>query len=291
LALTTTAGIHITIAIGEFLKELTKRILTALLGAPVLLLLIWLGDVWLLGFVILLSVLAHREFNQFYKAKEIDHSQAWVLPYIIILPLVAWYTKSDFLIVFGATTLIWLMVLLIRELFSTRNEVFSAVGAAFVTGFMIVLPFSGLLALSEILGTGTGARLYLIIIVVCTWATDTFAYFGGVTFGKHKLFPRVSPKKTIEGFISGLLGSMFIAFIFSLLSAELQFSQVLIPALVMGILGPLGDLMESRLKRDAKVKDSSNILPGHGGVLDRFDSWIFAIPLLFLLHRFIICTI
>ena len=121
------------------------------------------------------------------------------------------------------------------------------------------------------------SQITMIGLLCIIWASDTFAYLTGKAFGKHKLFERISPKKTIEGFVGGLIGAMVIASAISYYSAR-PLWQWLTLSVVLVITGTIGDLVESSFKRVAKVKDSGTILPGHGGLLDRLDSLIFASP-------------
>ncbi|MFA6467930.1 MAG: phosphatidate cytidylyltransferase [Bacteroidota bacterium] len=131
----------------------------------------------------------------------------------------------------------------------------------------------------------------VISIFVSIWMCDTAAYFGGLSMGKHKLFPRVSPNKSWEGAVWGFFGAMvtMIAFHHYFLP-YLQFHQALIIGGMIGIFGQTGDLIESLMKRDAGVKDSSNLIPGHGGVFDRFDSLIFVAPILYLYIDFVVLS-
>lgn len=122
----------------------------------------------------------------------------------------------------------------------------------------------------------------LLFVAACVWATDTFAYFAGRSFGRRKLAPKLSPGKTVEGFIGGLLGAMvtgglFAAWIHLPLPVGLAISGM------AGIVGPLGDLFESALKRELGLKDFGRVMPGHGGILDRFDSLLFVAPLAYLM--------
>ncbi len=133
--------------------------------------------------------------------------------------------------------------------------------------------------------------LTIISIFVSIWMCDTAAYFGGLATGKHKLFPRVSPNKTWEGAVWGFfgaVGTMIAAQRFML--PYLKFHQALTIGVIIGVCGQIGDLVESLFKRDAGVKDSSNLIPGHGGVLDRFDSLIFVSPILYLYIDFVVLS-
>jgi phosphatidate cytidylyltransferase len=116
-------------------------------------------------------------------------------------------------------------------------------------------------------------------LLFLTWANDSGAYLTGNLFGKHPLMRRISPKKTWEGFLGGLFFALLFAFFLSYMpSTGLNPSDWWFLALIISIFGPVGDLIESLIKREKQVKDSGNLLPGHGGFLDRFDAFIFHIP-------------
>ena len=115
-----------------------------------------------------------------------------------------------------------------------------------------------------------------IMVFACTILNDTFAFFVGRSIGSHKMAPRISPKKSVEGAIGGLAGSVLAAIGVRIYSPWMPWRDALILGLVIGIVGQWGDLFESAVKRDFHVKDSGRILPGHGGVLDRFDAVLFA---------------
>lgn len=125
-------------------------------------------------------------------------------------------------------------------------------------------------------------KLLIMGFFILIWVNDSFAYLTGKTLGKHKLFPRVSPKKTWEGTIGGLLFALLASYFIAKYETSLTLIQWLILALVIVVFGSLGDLLESKFKRDAGVKDSGAILPGHGGMFDRLDSLIFAAPFAYL---------
>lgn len=125
--------------------------------------------------------------------------------------------------------------------------------------------------------------LTLLVIMGC----DTFAYFIGVTIGRHKLYPAVSPNKSIEGALGGLLGAVIAVFVCrAVLLPGIGVVEAILIGLLLGVAGQLGDLFESLLKRACNVKDSGNMIPGHGGLLDRLDSLLFAFPIVYYLARY-----
>ncbi|KGL64172.1 phosphatidate cytidylyltransferase [Polaribacter sp. Hel1_85] len=130
---------------------------------------------------------------------------------------------------------------------------------------------------------------YLMIsILVMIWVNDSFAFLVGKNFGKRKLFVSVSPKKTQEGFIGGLVFALLSAFAISRFNNDFTVTNWLIIAFIVSVIGTIGDLVESKFKRQANIKDSGNIMPGHGGMLDRLDSLLFAAPFVYLYINFII---
>lgn len=142
-------------------------------------------------------------------------------------------------------------------------------------------------ALYLIPGHETYTTAILIGLFVLVWSSDVFAYLIGSMFGKHRLFERVSPKKSWEGSIGGLAFAILAAYILSLFYTELSIINWIIMAVIVVITGTLGDLSASLLKRIAGVKDTGTLLPGHGGVLDRFDAVLFAAPFVFVYINFI----
>jgi phosphatidate cytidylyltransferase len=120
---------------------------------------------------------------------------------------------------------------------------------------------------------------------ILVWVNDSFAYIVGKNFGKQKLFEKISPKKTVEGFLGGLFFSSLASYFIATFTNTLDFTSWLILSIIISVFGTLGDLIESKFKRQAKVKDSGVIMPGHGGLLDRLDSIIFAAPFIYLFLR------
>jgi phosphatidate cytidylyltransferase len=141
---------------------------------------------------------------------------------------------------------------------------------------------AGSLGLAGTAGTSAGRNLMLLLFLVI-WADDTFAYLIGLTIGRKMLFPSISPKKTLEGSVAGLVGSLLVAWGFARLfwqTASLK--KVILLAGLVALFGQIGDLAESAMKRGANLKDSGSVLPGHGGLLDRVDSLLFGAPVLWL---------
>jgi phosphatidate cytidylyltransferase len=154
----------------------------------------------------------------------------------------------------------------------------------------ITLPFVFITKIS--FGVNDYNPKIIIGLFILIWTNDTFAYIVGKSMGKHKLFEKISPKKTIEGFFGGLIFAIFAGYLISmyLIKPSTQFSDKsiliwMIIAAIVGVIGTIGDLIESKFKRIAGVKDSGKIMPGHGGVLDRLDSVIFVAPFIFLFYK------
>ena len=133
----------------------------------------------------------------------------------------------------------------------------------------------------------TFSPLIILGAFILVWTNDTFAYLVGKNFGKQKLFPSISPKKTVEGFLGGLFFASVASYFIATFTETLSFNHWLILSIIISVFGTLGDLIESKFKRQANVKDSGIIMPGHGGLLDRFDSIIFAAPFIYLFLRII----
>ncbi len=130
---------------------------------------------------------------------------------------------------------------------------------------------------------------FVVVVFVLTWCYDTGAYTIGRLFGKHKIFPSISPGKTLEGAFGGVAFSIAGILIARMILAEyLSVLQAVVLAVIASVVGQLGDLVESMIKRDVKIKDSSDAIPGHGGVLDRFDSLLFTSPLIYYFFRYFI---
>tara|TARA_B110000091_G_scaffold137798_1_gene147327 strand:+ start:113 stop:907 length:795 start_codon:yes stop_codon:yes gene_type:complete len=144
--------------------------------------------------------------------------------------------------------------------------------------FLILIPFQG-----------EQYNPYTILsILILIWVNDSFAFIVGKNFGKRKLFVSISPKKTVEGFLGGLVFSIVSGYIISTYVTYYSLINWILIAVIVSVIGTIGDLIESKFKRQANVKDSGTIMPGHGGILDRFDSLLFVAPFVYLYINFII---
>ncbi|MGS2727362.1 phosphatidate cytidylyltransferase [Psychroserpens sp. BH13MA-6] len=181
---------------------------------------------------------------------------------------------------------IFVQLILIKDLFSEKTIPLFSSKRFIITTFYLSSGFVFLICISNF--NDTFSPLILLGAFILVWVNDTFAFLVGKNFGKQKLFPSISPKKTVEGFLGGLffacIGSYFIANF----TETLNFTNWLILSIIVSVFGTLGDLIESKFKRMAQVKDSGVIMPGHGGLLDRLDSIIFAAPFIFLFLRLIL---
>jgi len=255
---------------------LKHRVITAAVGVPLIILAIWFGDPWP-WFSLLIAAAALVGTYEFYHMANFDRKEPLLyLGLLLSLALVLspHYQNPDVLpIVITAAMLISLILLLIRP---SREKAFHnwawmIVGALYV-GWML----SYWLRLH---GLGDG-RSWVYLAMLTTFANDTGAYFIGRARGKHKLAPTISPAKTWEGAVGGLicaiLAAIVVALVLNLISPfTFKYWQIIVLGFLISLFAQLGDLVESLLKRNMGVKESGNLLPGHGGILDRFDSLIF----------------
>ncbi len=193
---------------------------------------------------------------------------------------------SNYLIELSLVVLtILLLIQLVFWLFSKNNTSLKQSNWLLLTGY-IIFPFVFLTKLPIVNNQFIPSIIIGIFILI--WTNDTFAYIVGKSIGKNKLFERISPKKTIEGFIGGVFFAIIASIIIANYVVEMSMISWIISAFMISVFGTIGDLVESKFKRIANVKDSGNIMPGHGGMLDRLDSIIFVAPFLFLFYKIIV---
>ncbi|NLL69615.1 MAG: phosphatidate cytidylyltransferase [Epulopiscium sp.] len=255
------------------------RILSAIVGVPLLIFLISYGGWPLVISVLFLSLVGMKEFYNAFASISQPLSMlgygATLLYILIVLP------KQQYFPLFIA---VFILALLISLVFSYPKRNIMDIGVTFFGFFYVTFLFSHIFLLRNI-----SNGIFLIwLIFISAWGSDTGAYFIGVWLGKHKLCPQLSPKKTIEGALGGILGGSILALLYGYflqryVSVGIEnFSFV---CFLIGIAGAalsqLGDLSASAIKRFTKIKDFGKLIPGHGGVLDRFDSILFTAPFVY----------
>jgi len=177
-----------------------------------------------------------------------------------------------------------MLLTFIIELFRKNDTPFVNVAYTLLGVLYIVLPFAMLFHLGFYTNNSFSEHYsYQIIlgIFILLWTNDTGAYLSGRFFGKHKLFERISPKKTWEGAIGGGILALIVAYVISIYFTNLTLTDWIITGALIVVFGDLGDLIESMLKRSFGIKDSGKLLPGHGGILDRFDALLLAVPFVY----------
>lgn len=265
------------------MSELTKRILFAVPAAALFLYVTWLGSYFFIGLVVLVTLFVQREFSML--SANAGFKPDMYFPYTFGL----WILLTPFIphpLIIG---LVIFLIFVAIQVFKTGDRALKELVSTSFCGIYAPIGFVSLLLIRN---TGKDEIGFLLTIglLMMIWGNDVFAYFGGKTFGKHALAPKISPNKTWEGFFAGILGA-FVGLLLVIYATPYDFPVSLVimaPAvLLVSIFGPIGDLTESRIKRAAQTKDASNILPGHGGFFDRFDALILAAPA-FLLYLYLL---
>lgn len=281
------------------MSETGKRVAVAAVGVPLALGAVFAGGWVLAGLLALVSVLAVLEFYRMGEQKGARPLRgigaAGAAGFVLLAALspgagaegAGWDVYLALLVLVTAASAIWLRGSGGEPFLSVSTTVF---GAAY-TGALLAYGLF-LRHLPGVDGAWHGTAL-LFLPVLLTWSSDTFAYFAGRRWGRRKLIPRVSPGKTVEGSLGALLGTTLVAVGYSrVLYLFPAYTLGLVEAVGIGILvsvaAQVGDLTESLLKRDAGVKDSGTLLPGHGGALDRFDSLFFTLPLTYVFLRYVV---
>ncbi len=265
------------------------RIIVSVIAIPLIIGACLLGKYYFLSFISIIGLISYHELAEMTKNKHVSPIRS--IGYVSILALTV-NSYLRFIDNYELTLIIALCVTLV-ELFRNRGSAIYNIGATFIGIFYIGLFLSSVVAIREFYAQYESfyqRGAYLIIsVMVSIWICDSAAFFGGSALGRHKLFKRVSPNKSWEGAVFG-----FIAAIGSMILARatvldfLSVNDAVFIGVIVGSVGQLGDLVESLIKRDAGVKDSSNLIPGHGGVFDRFDSLIVSAPVVFLYLKYFV---
>ena len=265
---------------------LLPRIITAIVGIPLVILAIFWGGIPLFVLMAGVTFLALREYFAIAQFARYD-LYPWAGTIAGIFLFVSVFLNNTYLAALdasqGTSLIVTLMIafLFIIELLRKNPEkAIERLGITFFGAFFIPWTLAHILLIRNIPTAGSG---YLYFLFISIWILDTGAYAFGVRFGKRPLASSVSPKKTLEGalggIVTGILSALILRFFF--LRAEITVPESVFIGLFIAVVAQFSDLAESILKRDAGVKDSAALLPGHGGMLDRFDSLLFAAPLFY----------
>jgi len=272
------------------MNNFLQRLLVALIGIPIILGAAIAGGIW---FFILVQIIAVGVLYEFYRLAEKKETHPH---YIIglagltgILIFFAYQSLSDVFgyeyrisdeIEFIATVgLFFILLSVVYELYRHKGSSFLNIGTTMFGVLYVGVGLGTFIGLRELFDSGA----IIILILFSIWVCDTAAYLGGKATGKNKLYTAISPNKTVEGALFGLVFAVITSVVCKYLFADtLALHDAVVIGLIVGIVGQVGDLAESMLKRDAGVKDSSAFFPGHGGFLDRFDSIIFVSPAVYL---------
>lgn len=260
---------------------LKTRVLSAAVGIPIIILLVYIGGMAFDLAVLAISLIGLYEFSRAMGKKSND--LFYILSCLVSLIILLTANKAnfnDYVAFIGVFYVICsgFIVVLFSDKYSFRDAALSIFGVLYI-------PF--MLSHLTAIRTMTCGFSVIWLCFLSTWATDTFAYFTGRAIGKNKLCPSVSPNKTVEGAIGGLVGSIVISIAWAYISKKFFivpnnfYMKYVIVGVGAGVLSQFGDLTASIIKRKVKIKDYGDLIPGHGGILDRFDSMIFVAPFIY----------
>lgn len=270
----------------KMLDDKIKRVISAaVLVLLILFFIIMGGIVFKVGALIIIATALYEYVNVYKKTNSKAIESVLILGYIINI-LIIFFNRTDLLL-----PMIYLIVLLSMAMpifLKSYNVISSAIT---VIGYIYIIDFFTLLTLMKEWKNGS---TFILLVFIIAWFSDTFAYYFGRYLGKgkfqKKLCPKVSPKKTVVGFIGGTIGSTAGVLLWAnfVMAINTPWYQLVLFGITAGIISQIGDLAASLIKRYIGVKDYGNIIPGHGGILDRFDSILFTVPVVYYYIKFFI---
>ncbi len=265
------------------MSNLTQRIITAIIGATLVIGAILYGESTFLLLLLLITVLGVTEFYRLLKQNGF-HPQVAPGVLLAVLPFLSPLISASTGLAWNGLPFLLVLpyLLFIRQLYLTSDKPFTDIALTFLGPFYIAFPLF-LFYLYSFQGNNTDHYhpTNVLGFLFLLWSADSGAYFAGRFLGKHKLFERISQKKTWEGFVGGLALSLLVSYFIGQYYTNLSPSTWMILSVIITVTGAWGDLVESMFKRSLDIKDSGTLLPGHGGVLDRFDGLFIAAPFVF----------
>lgn len=258
-----------------------QRILTGILAGILFLLFLYIGSVPFTLFIALIAALSYYELITMKGISIKGLPGAAGAVYVVLFALQQSFPGLGFGFSVAKLSIALVLFLFVLMIVQHKTYLFENTAHIFLSAFYIGFAFNLLIVIRSM---SFWLPLFILIII---WSTDTGAYFVGRKWGRKKLSPVISPNKTVEGLIGGIIVSLIIAYLFVNLLHDHLFNgpfNMMLVTVVISVFGQLGDLCESAIKRYFGVKDSGSILPGHGGLLDRFDSLLFVMPVLFVFH-------
>lgn len=260
-----------------------KRLTSALLGFPLVVVMLLIGNKYITGVAI--SIIAMISISEYFNAvSKVSKPVKWV-GYLscLVIAMTTLVTKNEVFTMASISLNIIFLMLFLAVIFSGMKTTIKDVSYTFFGIFYVVFCSIFLVLIDQM----EHGQILIWYTIFSAWGTDTFAYFTGKAIGKHK-FSKVSPKKSIEGCIGGTIGAVVLMLIYTYfinknLNLEITYTYIIGMGIILSILGQIGDFAASSIKRFVDVKDYSNLIPGHGGMLDRIDSLIFLAPFAYIL--------
>jgi phosphatidate cytidylyltransferase len=259
-----------------------SRVAVALIGLPLVLGAVWAGGWWLFALVTAAATIAVHEFVTMARPLRPLTPAVYIGTVLGLLGA----EKGGIVWLLGGFLSCFVVAFMLNAVATTRAPATSAVGSSVLGAAWIGFGLGHLVLLRDM---DDKARLLAVTVVLTVFAADTFAYFGGRLIGRHRMAPTLSPGKTWEGFAVGSLAGIFVSFValYSDRHHYLNIWEAIVLGAVVVLAAAAGDLFESMLKRSAGVKDSSALIPGHGGVLDRIDALLFAAPVYYIVLKYV----
>ena len=264
---------------------MVKRIISSVIGLPLVIALLVFGNKYMVDVTIsIVAIISLYEYFNAFNEQSNNKNLRWIgyivailIAFIHVIP--SQYLLNAILAVIPICTLVLFSQIIATDMkYNIKDVAFVFFGICYIIGCLIFIP---------IIRETTNGRIMIWFVFITAWGTDIFAYFIGRKFGKHK-FSKISPNKSVEGCIAGVIGSIICMIIYAIVcncifNTDFNYLTIMLIGFILSLVGQIGDFAASSIKRYTKIKDFGNIIPGHGGILDRIDSVIFIAPFAYFL--------